>query len=72
MVNKTEIKQEQINVLQEKIQHLELTIVEGKSKDDVIVSKDIHIKDLQTTISELQNTNNALSQYAESVNNEIV
>lgn len=47
-------------------------------KDDLIVSlrsaalsKDVHIKDLQTINSELQNTNNVFKQVVESVNSEL-
>lgn len=76
--HKFENKQKEINDMQEKIQQMQLTITEGKLKDDVIVllksaglSKDTHIKDLQTTISELQNINHILKQIVESLNKEI-
>lgn len=51
---------------------LQLKIVEGKLKDDLIFSKDIHIKDLQNIISELQDTNHILKQIVKSYYSEKV
>lgn len=56
----------------------QLKISEGKLKDDLIVSlrtaalsKDVHIKDLQTINAELQNANSVFKQVVESVNSEL-
>lgn len=43
-----------------------------KLKNNIILSKDNHIKDQQTTITEMQNSNNVLKKTLESINNEIV
>lgn len=51
--------------MREKLQELQLELAKGKLKDDVIISKDAHIKDLQAT-------NSMLKQLLESANNEIV
>lgn len=51
--------------MREKLQELQLKVAEGKLKDDVIKSKDNHIKDLQATIS-------TFKRLVETANNEIV
>lgn len=54
-------ERKEINELREKVQQLQLKVVEGQSKDDLIVSLKTHIKDLQTTLSDLMhNVNNEL------------
>lgn len=54
-------ERKEINELRKKVQQLQLKVVEGQSKDDLIVSLKTHIKDLQTTLSDLMhNVNNEL------------
>lgn len=75
-IDQLQTEQEKVNEMRDEIKQLK--IAEGKLKDDLILSlqtaalsKDIHIKDLQTMNSELQNTNHILKEVVESVNNEI-
>lgn len=53
-------KEKEIKDFGVKVQQLEQKIAEGKLKDDLILSKDTHIKDLQNIIAELEKTNKQL------------
>lgn len=58
--NNCDSKEKEIKDFGVKVQQLEQKIAEGKLKDDLILSKDTHIKDLQNIIAELEKTNKQL------------
>lgn len=67
--NNCDNEQRDTNNLREKIQQLELKIVELHSSGQ---SKEIYIKDLKDTISELLNDNQNFKKLTDLVNNEMV
>lgn len=77
--NNCDHNQKEIDELREKNHELELKIAEVKLNDDLIaelrtaaLSKENHIKDLQTINSELLNANHNFKQRVDSVSKEIV